>query len=176
MLIAGPWLYTFNAWAAVFAASLGAAAFVTPLENNRQNLEKTMPPRLRSSVFVTLFAWPPLFRVRSDLGNSYSFKEFQDSRGESFSFISGKSASPQGLSGNTVIVPDTPFSIVDKRPFLMESGFRRFILDFSGGTFTGSFPVKKKFYREIMSATEEGRPLPETSRFNWKDGFFSEKS
>jgi putative protease len=177
LLIAGPWLYTFNAWAAAFAASLGTAAFITPLENNRQNLEKTMPPRLRSSVFVTLFAWPPLFRVRGNLRNIYSFKEFKDSRGETFSLIGGRSAAPQDLpTGDTVIIPDTPFSIVDKRPFLMEAGFRRFILDFSGGTFTGSFPVKKKFYREIMAAAEEGQPLRGITRFNWKDGFFSEKN
>ncbi|MDR0447306.1 MAG: U32 family peptidase, partial [Treponema sp.] len=44
---AGPWLYTFNNWAVAFTAVQGARAFVTPLENNRQNLEKTMPRQLR---------------------------------------------------------------------------------------------------------------------------------
>ena len=77
----------------------------------------------------------------------------------------------------------------------MEAGFNRFILDFSGGVYNGSFPLKKKLYKEIMKAASEGTlPSGEShmsggdgrsgriseaasgfSRFNWKDGFFSEK-
>jgi putative protease len=168
-LIAGPWLYTFNSWALAFTAALGASAFIAPLEINRQNLEKTISPQLRSSAFVTLFAWPPLFRIRGGL--QYRFKHFSDSRGEAFSLLSGPGADSSG----GVVIPDTPFSIVDKRPFLMEAGFRRFILDFSAGAFTGTFPLKKKFYKEVMRAAEEALPLSQISRFNWKNGFFSEK-
>jgi putative protease len=75
-LIGGPYLYTFNAWSAGFVLSLGADYVVTPLENSRQNLEKTVAaagqnPRqasaLRAKIFVTLLAWPALFRIRSGL-------------------------------------------------------------------------------------------------------------
>ena len=163
LLIAGPWLYTFNAWAASFVASQGTSAFVTPLENNRQNLEKTIPGFLRRQVFVTLFSWPPLFRIKTN-NNLYGFKHFFDSRDESFSIING--------DGSTVVIPDTPFCITDKKPFLMEAGFRRFILDFSGGTFNGSFSLKKKLYKEVMKAAEEGSVLSGISRFNWKNGFY----
>ncbi|MDR2211696.1 MAG: U32 family peptidase [Spirochaetaceae bacterium] len=165
LLLAGPWLYTFNGWAAAFAASLGAAAIVSPLENNRQNLEKTAVPNMRPSVLVTLFAWPPLFHIRSDLGKMYGFKHFNGVQGEAFSMIPG----PE----NTVVIPGMPFSIVDKTPFLLAAGFRRFILDFSAGTFTGSFPLKKKLYREVVTAAAQGQPLSGVSRFNWKDGFFA---
>jgi putative protease len=167
-LIAGPWLYTFNSWALAFTAALGTSAFIAPLEINRQNLEKTVSPQLRSSAFITLFAWPPLFRIRGGL--QYRFRHFNDSRGETFSLIKGGEDNSGG-----VVIPEAPFSIVDKRPFLMEAGFRRFILDFSAGVFSGTFPLKKKLYKEVIKAAEEALPLPQISRFNWKNGFFSEK-
>ena len=187
MLIAGPWLYTFNSWAAAFTGSLGVRFYVTPLENNRQNLEKTIPPRQRASVFVTLFAWPPLFRIKTGSGELYKFGPFTGSRDESFALINGE--------GSSVVIPGEPFSIVDKRLFLKEAGFRRFILDFSAGLFSGSFPLKKKLYKEVIKAAQEALPLSAgvfspgkrgsegklggiagISRFNWKDGFFSEKT
>ncbi|MDR0600020.1 MAG: U32 family peptidase [Treponema sp.] len=176
-LIAGPWLYTFNARAAAFVQSLGADYAVSPLENNRQNLEKTwgeFPPLQRSRVFVTLFAWPPLFRIRQDLGKTYAFRRFSGGRGEEFYMAAGGTGE---LMGETVVIPDRPFSIADKRPFLEAAGFRRFILDFSAGIFGGaSFPLKKHVYKDIMKAVLEGVPLPGTSRFNWKDGFYQSEA
>jgi putative protease len=64
------------------------------------------------------------------------------------------------------VYPEKPFSIVDKIPFLETAGFHRFILDFSGP------PLKKKDFRDIMTAAKNAVPLPGTVRFNWKDGFF----
>jgi putative protease len=157
-LAAGPYLYVFNRWAASFVASLGADDFVSPLENNRQNLEKTLDPGRRSLCFVTVFAWPALFRIRADLGGIYDFKGFTDSRGEEFRLSTGKEGS--------VVYPERPFSIVDKIPFLREAGFRRFILDISGR------PLKKTDYRDLMKSVENAAPLPGAGRFNWKDGFY----
>jgi putative protease len=157
-LIAGPYLYVFNRWAASFVSSLGADNFVSPLENNRQNLEKTLSPGRRSLCFVTIFAWPALFRIRADLGGIYGFKSFADSRGEEFHLSTGREGS--------VVYPERPFSIVDKIPFLREAGFHRFILDLSGR------PLKKAGYRDLMKSVRNAAPLPETSRFNWKDGFY----
>ncbi|MDR2019214.1 MAG: U32 family peptidase [Treponema sp.] len=160
LLIAGPWLYTFNRWAAAFVAGQGAAAAITPLENNRQNLERTLGSGGRSGTLVTVFAYPPLFRIRADLGN-YGFKQFSGSRGEQFSLITR-------LWGSLVI-PEKPFSIVDKIPFLREAGFRRFIVDLSGP------PLKKKDYKDLMAAVKDAVPLRDISRFNWKNGFYTEE-
>jgi putative protease len=168
LLITGPWLYTFNSYAFAFTASLGGRFCITPLENNRQNLEKTIPPRQRNMLMVTLFAWPPLFRIKTGAGGLYKWKQFSGSREESFSLLNG--------DGSAVVIPNEPFCISDKRPFLMEAGFRRFILDFSAGLFDGSFPLKKKLYKEVMQAAQNAQPLARISRFNWKDGFFSEKT
>ncbi|MDR0758870.1 MAG: U32 family peptidase [Treponema sp.] len=166
-LIAGPYLYQFNRWANAFVASLGLNAMISPPENNRQNLEKTMIPGRRALTFITLFSYPALFRIRADLRGLYDFGEFRDSRDERFRLISGGDHTG-GMNGEgSLVIPEKPYSIVDKVPFLEEAGFRRFILDFSGP------PLRKKDYRGIMNALQAGRPLPDTSRFNWKDGFYS---
>jgi putative protease len=167
LLIAGPYLYIFNQWAESLVAAMGADYFISPLENNRQNLERTLPRQgagggRRSLAFVTVFAWPALFRIRADLGQAYNFGKFEDSRGESFSLVSD--------SGGSQVLPETPFSIVDKIPFLREAGFDRFILDFSGPV------LKKKDYKDIMDAVKNAAPLPGVSRFNWKDGFFQNEN
>ncbi|MDR2785771.1 MAG: U32 family peptidase [Treponema sp.] len=161
-LIAGPFLYTFNRWAAAFVASLGAAVFVTPLENNRQNLERTVSPDRRFLAMITLFARPALFRIRASLERQYGFGVFEDGRGEQFRLLAGG-----GEDGGSRVIPEKPFSIVDKRPFLEEAGFRRFIIDLSG------LPVKKKDYKGLMAALSNAAPLPNITRFNWKDGFYS---
>jgi putative protease len=161
-LIAGPYLYAFNRWSAAFIAGMGTQALVCPLENNRQNWEKTIEPNRRSQAFVTIFAYPALFRIRADLGLLYDFGSFQDSRDGRFALVAEQDGSR--------VYPEKPFSIVDKTPFLREAGFRRFILDFSGP------PLRKKDYRDIMNAVTNAAPLPNSVRFNWKDGFFSQEA
>jgi U32 family peptidase len=175
LLIAGPWLYIFNAWSLSFVLSMGVDGCISPLENNRQNLERTLgelphstgrqkakarqaPGTLRSRFFIPVFAWPPLFRIRSDLGPVYDFNSFTDNMGGNFSIVSG----PEGSQ----VYPENPFSITDKIPFLREAGFSRFIIDLSGP------PLKKAFYRDLMRAVNEGAPISGATRFNWKDGFY----
>ncbi|GHV75789.1 peptidase U32 [Spirochaetia bacterium] len=158
-LIAGPYLYAFNRWSAAFIAGLGTDALISPLENNRQNWERTIEQNRRSQAFVTVFAYPALFRIRADLGRTYDFGNFQDSRDEQFRLISERDGSR--------VYPEKPFAIIDKIPFLQEAGFRRFILDFSGPA------LKKKNYKDIMNAVKNAAPLPNAARFNWKDGFFT---
>jgi putative protease len=168
-LIAGPYLYTFNRWAASFVSSLGAGYLVSPLENNRQNLEKTIDPSYRHRIFITVFAWPPLFRIRASLGGLYNFGCFFDSQDEEFRLA----AEEKGA----LVYPQRPFSIVDKIPFLREAGFSRFILDLCGSPGTSSGPsIKKIQYRNLMKSAKNAVPLSGASRFNWKDGFYKQES
>jgi putative protease len=158
-MIAGPYLYSFNRYAADFIFNLGVRSLITPFENSRQNLEKTFSPKERGAVFVTVFNYPPLFRIQSDLSAFYRFKKIKDSREEEFNLVNGLDAS--------IVLPETPFSITDKIPFLQEAGFKRFIIDFS------PLPLRKKFYKNIMDAANNALVLPGASRFNWKNGFFN---
>ena len=158
-LIAGPWLYMFNRWALSFIAMNNVSGFISPFENNRQNLERTVYASVwRAKFFVPVFAWPPLFHIQSNLNTLYNFTSFSDSHDEHFSLVTG----PE----DSVVIPQTPFSITDKIPYLKEAGFRRFIIDLSGPV------LRKSDYRDLMRAVAEGTPLPRVSRFNWKDGFF----
>ena len=160
-LIAGPWLYIFNSWALSFVASHNVDGFVSPLENNRQNLERTLgsEKKLRKKIFMTVFAYPPLFSVRANLDSVLNFNSFADNMGESFSLTTDREGSR--------VYPQKYFSIIDKIPFLKEAGFGRFIIDLSGSV------LKKSEYKDLMKSISENAPLPNSSRFNWKDGFFS---
>ena len=174
-LIAGPWLYMFNSWSLSFIASLGVDGFVSPLENNRQNLERTIRESrggekgsgkkrqgtgvLQSKFFITVFAWPPLFNIKADLGQILDFDSFADNKDEGFFLVTGKEGSR--------VYPEKYFSIIDKIPFLKEAGFGRFIIDLSGKA------VKKHDYRDLIRAVNANAPLPHSGRFNWKDGFYS---
>ena len=163
VLIAGPWLYAFNSWAWEFITGAGAKYNVSPLENNRQNLERTFPMEnhsLRKRVFVTVFSRPALFRIRADLHKVYDFENFSGRKDETFRLTP--------VDEGTNVYPWEPFSILDKTPFLRKAGFTRFILDFSSG------PLKKAEYRDIMEAAQHADLIPGASRFNWKNGFFHE--
>jgi putative protease len=157
-LIAGPYLYAFNRRSAAFLAAEKFTLLCGPLENNRQNLEKTFLERERRRVWVPVFAWPALFRFRGDLAKHYRFGAFTDDRDEAFKLL--------GNGESSLVVPMLPFSIVDKTPFLEQAGFRRFLADFSGPRLT------KQDYRTVVQAIRAEKPLMGVSRFNWKDGFF----
>ncbi|MDR2494904.1 MAG: U32 family peptidase [Spirochaetaceae bacterium] len=160
-VVAGPSLYVFNRWACAFVSKLGMESFISPLENNRQNLERTVEVRRRSLAFITVFSYPPLFRIRADLRTFYGFDRFSDAKGGRFVLTSPGEGS--------LVIPETPFSLVDKIPFLHEAGFRRFILDVSGVS------LKKGEYRDLMRSARDACPIPDASRFNWKDGFYRDE-
>jgi len=165
-LIAGPWLYMFNSWSLSFISSLGADGFVSPLENNRQNLEKTLgsDKRLRRKFFITVFAWPQLFTIRPDPGSVLNFNKFSDNMNGNFTLLKGS-----GAGEDSLVLPQKYFSITDKIPFLKESGFGRFIIDLRGPA------LKKTNYRDLMRSVSECTALPDSCRFNWKDGFYSDQ-
>jgi len=165
-LIAGPWLYMFNSWALSFISSLGADGFIPPLENNRQNLERTLgqDKKLRHMFFITVFAWPPLFNIRADIGSVLKFSSFADNMNENFLLVKEKDNVPAAH-----VYPEKYFSIIDKIPFLKEAGFSRFIIDLRCPA------LKKSNYKDLMKAVNECSPLPGSNRFNWKDGFYKSK-
>ena len=84
--------------------------------------------------------------------------------GENFTLVSGNEGSR--------VMPDKHFSIIDKIPFLKEAGFRRFIIDLSGTAACRQI-LKKSEYRDLMQSVNDNAPLPNSVRFNWKNGFYS---
>lgn len=157
-LIAGPWLYSFNRWSVDWLNKQGLWSIITPFENSRENLEETFDPKWRSRAFVTVFAWPTLFRMRFRLPDSYEFSFFSDRQGGVFKTLS--------TDDGSFVLPENPFSIADKAQTIRKTGFTRLIIDLS------KTKIKKQEYRIIMDSLRKGTPLPDVSRFNWKDGFY----
>ena len=158
-IIAGHYLYAFNRWAMAQLQSWGAGAFVFPLENSRKNLEAVGEYKTRA--LITLFAYPALFRMRFRLPESYDFTYFSDKKTAVFKTLV--------TDDGSFVLPQKPFSIADSARQLTSAGFSRFLLDFS------KVAVQKKHLKQIITAMNKASPLEGAERFNWNDGFFSER-
>ena len=157
-LVAGPYLYTFNCWAVSWLQENGICAYIPPAEASQQNIETVFAAELRPQVLLPLFSYSVLFRMRFTLPKSYRFLYFSDKQEESFRAFSTPSAS--------FVLSDKPFSIVDRYQALQRHRFSRFLLDFSHTT------IERRAYRSVLQALRAGRPLPDSVRFNWKEGFY----
>ena len=159
---AGPYLYSFNSRAASHLKDEGVAAFVSPYENSRANLEAAFPPEKRGEVILPVFAYPALFRMRFEKPAFYDFEWFANKRDELFRLEASE-------SGGCVVLPAEPYSIADKKALLERLGFTRVLFDFADAHLT------KKDARAIAASWLRGEPLARLSRFNWKEGFYKEK-
>ena len=157
-LVAGPYLYTFNCWAVSWLQDNGICAYIPPAESSQANIETVFACELRPQVLLPLFSYSVLFRMRFTLPKSYNFLYFSDKQGETFRAFSTPSAS--------FVLSDKPFSVVDRYHALQHHQFSRFLLDFSHTT------VERRAYRFILQSLRSGTPLPDSVRFNWKEGFY----
>ncbi|MEL3901677.1 peptidase U32 family protein [Treponema phagedenis] len=157
-LIAGPYLYVFNRYAAAWLQENGIYAFIPPIENAQENLESCFAPAVRHQVLQTVFSYPALFRMRFTLPKSYNFLYFSDKQEQTFRAFSTPSAS--------FVLPEKPFAITDRIAGLRKKGFSRFLIDFSHTS------IERANYRTIMQSCRAGNALPDVSRFNWKEGFY----
>ena len=160
-IIAGPYLYTFNRWAVSWLENQNIGAFVMPYENSRRNLEATFDENVRERVLVPIFAYPALFRMRFSLPEEYGFTFFADKEGEEFKVASS--------SDGSFVLPELPFSLLDKTEFLSQAGFKRMLIDFS------KVSITKGEIKSITSSLFKKQILPDVTRFNWKDGFYNPK-
>jgi putative protease len=160
-VIAGPWLYAFNRWAAGFLFEQGAKYLIPPLEISKQNLMRIMEAFPPSTLMPITFSYPQLFRIRGDLSAKYDSDTFQD-RDKAIYKLNGR-------RDYSVVVPERPFSIIDRVGFLRKERIDKFILDLSNAN-----PARGMF-RDVAKAASEGLVLPDASRFNWKDGFYNDE-
>lgn len=160
-IVAGPYLYSFNRWAASWLENHGALAFVMPYENSRKNLLAAFEPKVRNRILVPVFSYPALFRMRFQIPETYDFSSFYDKDDLSFRLTSN--------SNGSFVLPNAPFSIVDKIDFIRRDGFSRFLFDFS------NVKVTKALMRDVMNSFSKKTVLSDSYRFNWKEGFYIEK-
>lgn len=158
-IIAGPYLYTFNRWAVSFFENQDIGAFVMPYEDSRKNLEATFDQNVRARVLVPVFAYPALFRIRFKLPEDYGFTYFSDKEEGMLKVVSSDDGS--------FVMPELPFSLLDKTEFLSQAGFKKILVDFSK-----TKPTKGQI-KNVSSSLFKKQPFPEVNRFNWKDGFYN---
>ncbi|MGL4987123.1 MAG: peptidase U32 family protein [Treponemataceae bacterium] len=157
-MIAGPYLYALNRWAASWIENQNIMASISPHEISFEALQSIYDKKHRSRVIITLFLYPALFRMRIKMPKNYDFTYFKDKEGTTFKSLS----TPDG----SFVLPDNPFSIVDKVKQLNDKGFTHYLIDLS------KTDVKKNHFKQIMQAAYKAQVLSDTSRFNWKDGFY----
>lgn len=157
-IIAGPYLYTFNRWAVSFYENQNIGAFIMPYENSKKNLEATYERNVRERVLVPVFAYPALFRIRFKLPKTYGFTYFTDKENETFKTVSSDDGS--------FVMPELPFSLLDKTEILSQNGFKKILIDFS------KTKLSKGQIKNVTTSLFKKQPLPEVNRFNWKNGFY----
>ena len=159
VIIAGPWLYAFNSFAAAFVLGNGADFLIPPLEISKQAFQRMTEVVPLKCLIPTVFAYPQLFTIRGNLGERYKFRFFNDRDKDDYELVNDPDYS--------VVIPTKPFSLVDRLPLFKRDGLGKFVLDFS------FVDIKKQIYRRIMNAARNGALLPDTGRFNWKEGFWN---
>lgn len=159
-LLAGPYLYTFNRWAVSFLENQNVMNYISPLENSEENLKDTFYAKgEKDRVLLTVFAYPQLFRMRFKLPSSYDFTFFSDKEGSSFKVNSTVDGS--------FVMPELPFSLLDKMNSLHSKGFTHQLIDFS------KTRVLKSDIRDMIKIIQSKEVVQGASRFNWKDGFYN---
>ena len=132
---------------------------ITPLENNK-NLLSLIKTFGGDRFFVTIFAYPKLFRIGADLTKIYDFKNITDNHDNLFHI--------KWNGDETVVIPEVAFSIIDKISQLEKIGVKKFLADLS------SMNLTKNYYKTIIKTIQNREIIEKFSRFNFKEGFYRE--
>jgi putative protease len=89
---------------------------VPPLEISKRDLQSVFDELFPLFAFLTVFAYPALFRIRADLSSSHAFREFSGREDESYELSAGQDGS--------IVTPRMPFSLTDRVEWLRKEGFR----------------------------------------------------
>lgn len=158
IIIAGPWLYMFNSYAAKLLLDAGAACIMLPYEIAKQNMHRILETVPAGRLMPILFSFPPLFTIRGNVLERLSSDIILDRDSQAYEIYADQDRS--------FVIPAKPFSLTDRTQFFKKDGFTRFLIDLS------LTAIKKPLYKRIIQAVLQGTVLPETGRFNWKDGFW----
>lgn len=159
-MMAGPYLYTFNRWAVSFLENHGIMALQSPAEISEKTLDGIFETaQQRSRVLLSVFSYPVLFRMRFKLPEEYDFTYFSDKEETGFKVNS----TPDG----SFVMPELPFSLLDKMDTLKTKGWTHQLIDFS------KTRILKSDIRNVLSIIRNRQFVDGASRFNWKDGFYS---
>lgn len=148
---AGPFLYTWNAYAARSLKDLGIHKFFVSWEDDILNMR-----RLKFPLIVNLFGKPVITRSRM-LTKEHNYGTVVSDKGDI--------ELDQFMEGNlNILVSKTPVMLFNAKEKLKNSGVTEFCLDLS------YIKPDKKFLKDLMDAYVNNKNFEGSSKFNFKRG------
>ncbi|MFH1724794.1 MAG: peptidase U32 family protein [Elusimicrobiota bacterium] len=155
-LIAGPFLYTWNAYAALAWKELGVSRFIVSWEDDALNIKELCRLALRGHLVAYLYGYPPLARSRMLSKRMCDGGPVEEKPGVRFRRVFE--------SGSAILIPDKPVSLFNARKKLSELGIDAFGIDLS---FIA--PDAERWSAIYASFRDRVNP-DDTIKFNFKRG------
>ncbi|MFH1715378.1 MAG: peptidase U32 family protein [Elusimicrobiota bacterium] len=155
-MIAGPYLYTLNAYSAKILYEFGADSFITSWEDDYINIRRLVNSGLSNKMIVNVFGYPVLARSRMlPKDTNYGIVSSQK---KDLKFN-------QLAEGNiSILIPENPFMIFNSIPKLKETGIGNFLIDLS------YIEPQKSFLLSLKTSFSERINFNNSIRFNFKFG------
>lgn len=149
-------LFTVNSQAALAWKELGISTITLYLEDDRANLENLLRRETGLPTEMTVYASVPLITSRIPLRGLRSDSPVVSDRDDAYRVTQ--------RGGQTVVSPETDFSLLNRLSELEDMGCHRFIVDLSH---LGPYSPRGKL---VLDALRREGGLPATSSFNFERG------
>ncbi len=153
-LIAGHFLYTWNAYAALSWKELGVSRFVLSWEDDVLNISELCRLALCGDLVMYLYGHPPLSRSRLLTREMCGSAPIEEAPGLKFRRVFE--------AGSGVVIPDMPVSLFNARRKLVERGIKTFGIDLS------FIPPDKRRWEAVYAGYRGGTNAEGTLKFNFK--------
>ncbi|MFH1368801.1 MAG: peptidase U32 family protein [Elusimicrobiota bacterium] len=165
-LIAGGFLYTWNAYTAQFLLAKGVSRFVVSSEDDFLNIRKMSGPGLGSHLAVYLYGHPAVVRsrivTRGNLDDGI-ISENSMPKAASEAKISS-SYFPVFESDTTVLIPEKPVSVFTFRKKFRDCGIKNFGMDLS------YLKPDRALWSVLIDAYQKEENIVGSLKFNFKRG------
>ena len=159
LLIGGQYLYTFNSFAVELLQKQHISYFIPPLEISKKNFYDLLAIFGANIFILNIFTFPVLFQINANLKTHPD--RLHDIRNNNFYVIREKET--------TRVIPDVPYSLMDKQPLLTKNNIRKVIVDLC------DVSLSKSDYKNLVKRLASNQNTEKFSRFNWNDGFYRDE-
>ncbi|MBR6062503.1 MAG: U32 family peptidase, partial [Spirochaetales bacterium] len=159
VLIGGQYLYTFNSFAVELLLKQHITYFIPPLEISKKNFYDLLDIFGANIFILNIFTFPVLFQINANLKTHPD--KLHDMRNNNFFVIRENQT--------TRVIPDVPFSLLDKQPLLTKNNIRKVIVDLC------DVSLSKSDYKNLVKRLASNQNTERFTRFNWNDGFYRDE-
>lgn len=155
-LVAGHFLYAWNAYAAAFLTARGVTRFITSWEDDFSNISALCGPGLAGRLIVYLYGQVPIVRSRMLPDDMQSAVVREHGQPAPASFRVARE------SELAVLLTEKPVCLFGARAKLEDCGIRTFGIDLNYLT------PDRRTWQALYTAYLEARPIPGATAFNFK--------